>query len=107
MSDYMCNCVRQELVVAEAQAALCSEKFCYDLGLQNIILEGNTLHVVNAVKANGLNWCRYGQLVADIQIVLSTCWSWQISHICRVANFAANGPVKAAVKQIMNRIWIE
>jgi len=59
-------CVRQEPVVAEAQAALCAGKFCCDLGLQNIILEGDSSETVNAVKANSPNWCRYGQLVADI-----------------------------------------
>jgi len=55
--------VRQEPVVAEAQAALCAEEFCCDLRLQDIILEGDSSQAVNA---NGPNWCRYGQLVVDI-----------------------------------------
>jgi hypothetical protein len=63
--------------------------------------------VVNAVNANGPKWCRYGQLVADIQMmVLSTQRSWQIRHIRKVANFAAHGP-KTVVKQIMDKVQIE
>jgi hypothetical protein len=44
-------CVRQEPIVAEAQADLCVEKFCYNLGLQNIILVGDSSQVINAVNA--------------------------------------------------------
>jgi hypothetical protein len=42
-------------------------EFSCDLGLQNIIfLKEDSLQVVNVVKANGPNWCKYGQLVVDI-----------------------------------------
>jgi len=47
---------------------------------------------------HGPNWCRYGQLGADIQMVPSIRRSWQISHIRRVANYAAHGLAKAAIK---------
>jgi hypothetical protein len=40
-------------------------------------------------------------------MVLSTQRSWQISHIRRVTNFVAHGLTKTAVKQIMDRVWIE
>jgi ribonuclease HI len=73
-------------VVAEAQATLCAGEFCCNLGLKDIILEGDSSQVVNAVNANGPKWCRYGQLVVDIQMVLSTRRSWQIRHI-RSGNF--------------------
>jgi len=61
--------------------------------------------VVNAVNAIGPNWCmRYRQLVADIRIILSTRQVWQVRHIRRVTNFITHGPVKAVIKQIMNRV---
>jgi hypothetical protein len=88
------------------KVALCVGEFCCDLGLQNNILEGDSLQVVNVVKEKGPNWCKYGQLVANIQMVLSIRRSWQISHIHRVANYAAHEFAKTAVKQIMDMIWI-
>jgi len=63
--------------------------------------------MVNAVKANGSNWCRYRQLAADIQVIFSSWLSWQIRHIRRVANSAAHGIAKTVVKQIMDRVWNE
>ncbi len=36
-------CVRQEPVIAKAQAALRAMEFNYELGLQSIILEGDSL----------------------------------------------------------------
>ncbi len=53
-------------MIAKAQVALRAMEFSCDLGLQNIILKEDSLQVVNVVKANGPNWCKYGQLVADI-----------------------------------------
>jgi hypothetical protein len=62
--------------------------------------------VVNAVKVNGPNWRRYGQLVADIQEVLLSRQSWQIRHVRRLANSAIHGLIKAKVKLVMNRVCI-
>jgi hypothetical protein len=45
--------------------------------------------------------------VADIQVILSSPWSWQIRHIRIVANSTAHGLVKTAVNEIMNRVWTE
>jgi hypothetical protein len=85
--------------------SLCAGKFRCDLGLQDIILEGESSQVVNAVNAIGPNWCmRYRQLVVDIRIILSARQVWQVRHIRRVTNFTTHKLVKAAAKQIMNRV---
>jgi ribonuclease HI len=97
----------QDPVIAEAQAALCAVEFSRDLGLQSIILEGDSLQVVNALKDPRPNWTKYGQLVADAKGILIMLRSWQICHTNREANCAAHGLAKVAVKQIMDRVWIE
>jgi hypothetical protein len=66
----------QEPVATEALAALHATKFSQDLGLQIIILESNTLQVVNAVKSTGRNWSKYGQLVEDTRGVFNMLHSW-------------------------------
>jgi hypothetical protein len=42
-------------VVAEALATLSAAGFSRDLGLQSIILQGDSLQVVNALNAMGAN----------------------------------------------------
>jgi hypothetical protein len=68
-------------VIAKAQVALPAMEFSCDLGLQSIVLKGDFLLVVKAIQVNNSNWCRYEQLVANIQVVLSIQRSWQIIHI--------------------------
>lgn len=100
-------CAVQEPVFAEAQGALCAAEFSRDLGLQSIILEGDSIQVVNALQGTGPNWSRYGQMVADARVVLTLVRRWLIRHTKREANSAAHQLAKAAVKQVMDRVWIE
>lgn len=48
-----------EPVVAEALATLHAVEFNQDLRLRRIILEGDELQVVNAVKSTGHKWNKY------------------------------------------------
>jgi hypothetical protein len=47
-------------------------EFSRNRGLYKIILEGDSLQVVNAVNAAGPNCSTYGQIMANIQAVLHT-----------------------------------
>lgn len=78
MPDHMCKVGARDSI---SSSSTTGGEFSCELGLQSIILEGNSLQVINIVKASGPNWCRYGQLVADIQVVLSSWWFWQVKHI--------------------------
>jgi hypothetical protein len=68
--------VFQELVMAEATATLCAAEFSQDLGLHNIVLKGDSLPVINALKEKGLRWSRYGQIVEVIREVLKSLHSF-------------------------------
>jgi hypothetical protein len=61
-------------------------------------LEGDALHVVNAIKSQGQNWSRYGHIIDDISEVLNCMQSWQIDHVSKVVNSDAHVLAKAAVK---------
>jgi hypothetical protein len=39
------------------------------MGLSNIILEGDTLQIVNAVKTTGTNWSNFGHIVDEIKLI--------------------------------------
>jgi ribonuclease HI len=96
-----------EPVVAEAIAALHAAEFSRDLGLQMIILEGDSLQVVNAIQDTGPNWSRYGHIVADIRTVLQGFQGWQICHTKRATNYAAHGLAKEAILNVIDRVWME
>ena len=68
-------------VIVEAMGALHAIEFCQDSGLLNIMLEGDSLQVVQAVNAKGEQWLRFGQIIDDIQVVLSLFQRWEVSHV--------------------------
>jgi hypothetical protein len=70
-----------EPVVAETLVALGVVKFFWNQGLEKIILESDSLQVVNALNKPGLNWNMHGQIVADIIEVLRFCQYRKICHI--------------------------
>jgi ribonuclease HI/exonuclease III len=94
-------------VVAEAIGALIAAEFSRDLGIQDIVLEGDALLVVKAIKDSGPQWNLYGHIVEDIRAVLNNLRSWFAGHAKREANFAAHFLAKEAVKNVMDQIWME
>jgi hypothetical protein len=59
-----------EPIAAKALVALHAAEFCKDLGFRDIIMKGNALQVVTAIKSIKQNWSRYGQLISDTQVIL-------------------------------------
>lgn len=51
-------------------AAYYAVKLCRDMGVTNLLLEGDAQNVVNAVKAREIPNCRYGHLIGDIKCAL-------------------------------------
>jgi ribonuclease HI len=43
-------------VIVEAMGALQATEFCRDLGLSDLMLEGDSLQVVQAINAEGDQW---------------------------------------------------
>jgi ribonuclease HI len=81
--------------------------FAKDMGFNEIILEGDSKQVVTAISSKELNWCKFGHIVGDILEVLKMFCRWDIGHIKRIANGAAHGLTKVAVKDLGERIWLE
>jgi ribonuclease HI len=57
-------------VVGESMAVLKVVEFCKNRGLDMIMVEGDSLQVVNSINKPGLNWGKCGHIVADIHEVL-------------------------------------
>jgi ribonuclease HI len=94
-------------VVGEALAALQAVEFSRDLGLQDVLFEGDSLQVVNMILEPGESWCHYGQIGADIKLLMSSFRSCEIKHVRRTQNRAAHGLAKEAVREVIDRVWME
>ena len=96
-----------ELAAKEVLAAWQTAKFYRDLGLFDIILEGDSLMVTRALEGKGESWQRFGQIVEDTKIVLRSFRHWRISHVRREANGAAHGLANEVIRMIMDKVWME
>jgi ribonuclease HI len=111
-NGYVCaaKCMRidgsQTPVVGEALAAVAAMEFGNEQGLPDIILEGDSLQVVLAIKEEGPNLRTYGHIVDDVKLLLNTCRSWMVGHVKREANRAAHGLAKEGLSSPNARIWI-
>lgn len=78
-----------------------------DLAVFDILLEGDSSNVVQALKEKRPNWSRYGQMIEDAHLLLRTMGSWDIGHVKREVNAAANTLAKEASKSPIEKVWIE
>jgi ribonuclease HI len=67
-------------VVGEALAVLHTVEFCRDNGFSSIVLEGDSLLVVQAINNTGVNWSRIGFIIDDIRNILKGFQWWKICH---------------------------
>ena len=59
-------------IVAESFVALRAISFAKERVWQKVVLEGDTLQVVMALKKYGKNRCRFGQIIDDVCLVLNS-----------------------------------
>lgn len=63
--------------------------------------------MVTALNCNGHNFGRVGPLLDDARNTLNSLSSWQTLHTYHGVNSAAHGLAKAAIRQVINVIWIK
>jgi ribonuclease HI len=96
-----------EPVAAEGLAAFYAVEFSRDMCFNDIILEGDALQIVAAVQTDSQHWSRFGHIVDGIKLGLSQLRSWQINHVKRDANSAAHVLAREAIKNVIDRVWVE
>jgi ribonuclease HI len=93
-------------VVAESIAAVHAVEFCHGRGFQKIVLEGDSLQVVSAIKNRSLLWATHEQVIADIQDLLRFFQSWEVCHSKLAGNAAAHLLAQAGLHHAQERVWI-
>jgi len=96
-----------EAAVAEALAAVHTVEFCREIGFFDIMLEGDALQIVNAVKAMGYNWSKMGNLINGIKDGLGKLRSWSIEHVKRDANYAAHFLACETIYSVIDKVLVE
>ncbi|XP_059454995.1 uncharacterized protein LOC132185207 [Corylus avellana] len=96
-----------EPTTAKSMGALCAVEFCRDLGMQNIIFEGDVEVVVKAINVNVSMCSSYGQIIEDIIRVLAGFKKWEVLLVQQEANEATHGLAKLAAQEKMEKVWIE
>jgi hypothetical protein len=71
------------------------------LDLQGIMLEDDSLDIVQALRKNGSCWSLYGQVVNEMKM-LGHHQVWEVNQVRRVTNNATHCLAKLALVQ---RIW--
>jgi ribonuclease HI len=88
-------------------AARRAVEFCHEVGVFDVILEGDSLLVVKAVKDKKPNWLPYGQIIDDIKRDLGSIRQWNIRHVKREANKAAHELSRFATRNSALNVWLE
>lgn len=96
-----------EPVVAKALAALYAVNFCREMNFYDILMEGDALQIVSAVKMESKYWSRYGHIVDGIKVGLHTLRSWHIDHVKRDANTTAHSLAQEAILSVIDKVYIE
>ena len=91
---------------AETIAAWTAACFIRLKGFDKIILEGDSMGVVQNLIGEAQCWAQAGQLIDDTKRILGDCSSWQVHHVRREANTAADRLAKTALQLVEEHQWI-
>jgi len=81
-------------------------QFAYDMGFQNIIVEGDSLNMVKALKLHSDDNFYFGLVINDCKSLSCLFSSFLVSHVQRADNVVVHTLAKFALDST-NSIWIE
>ena len=93
--------------MTEALAARKALSFAHELGFQNVILEGDALHLIQASKSQEQNLCPLGLLVEDVKIYSNHFQRVLYSHIKRNGNSVAHNLARYAISIPDFQVWMK
>jgi hypothetical protein len=76
------------------------------LGFNDVLLEGDSLEVVQALCKEECTWGRNGTLIKDSKLLLQQVHVWKACHVKRSANETTHRLAKLALR-CEERLWRE
>ena len=94
-------------IKARAKAMEVGILFAWDLGLKNIVAEGDSLAVVQALKGSIIPAISIQKIAEGISWWLKKFDNWKILHARRSSNTTAHSMAKEAKSILESVIWVE
>jgi hypothetical protein len=103
------KCVMEPFVVdptiIEAYGAWLSIKLGKQIGHPCIVIEGDSLEIVQALRREGKCWSIYGPFINDAKSIILEFSQWDVHHVWRNANEAIHKLAKMALVIGQDGMW--
>ena len=95
--------------VVELEALTCRQAvlFAVELGLQDVVFEGASLQVIQALNLDSTDHLTYGHILKDIRTQVVALSSFEFIFNTRHCNVVADALAKKAKNCRENRVWID
>ncbi|XP_059446658.1 uncharacterized protein LOC132178227 [Corylus avellana] len=89
----------------EVMATIRAAQFCKEMDVSNVLIEGDAQKIIQALQNGDQNGSRYGQLVEDAKLILTSLMNWKPNYVRRNVNGAAHILAKMATRHIVDCVW--
>lgn len=79
----------------------------HEMGFQQVIFEGDSLRMVQALKQDSPSLSPFSQLLEDICTRLSSLVVFEVHHIYQEANLVTHHLARLAILSSLDHIWVE
>lgn len=95
------------VAVLEALACRRALLFAKEIGLRQVVFEGDSAMVIQAITHGNSELAEYGHIVEDIRILAADFNFIQFSHVKRNCNVVADALAKKAKDSLSLVVWLE
>lgn len=92
--------------IAEAYGERLVAEFEIFLGLRSVIVEGDAVEIIHALRSSESVLGKYGSLISDACNLLSFFGFYDFSHVRREGNRVAHTFAKFAISSEQNKVWL-
>jgi ribonuclease HI len=104
-------CATKEFIIdpgtTKVLAAWKAVELSHHLGLRKIVLEGDSLKVVNDLKQESVQLGWYGHAMQDARMMLEQLLEWKVSHVNHQDNEVAHRLAKLALSLPQESLWMD
>ena len=98
---------RQSVTELEALACQRAVQFALEIGLNQVVIEGDSVTIIEALKNGSGQFASYGNVLDDIRSHLAGFQYVEFSYTSRVCNSVADALAKKAKSGVGLQVWLE